>query len=250
MKKMVLLLGFYFVACSPLKQPSVQEIIERSIISHGWDQDEYIISFDFRDYSYELTRKPGFYSYQRSTKKEGNLLTDVMTSQYPLQRYQNGEQIQLKDSIAKVYSNSLNSVMYFFQLPRPLQDEAVLSEVLGVTKILGQPYWLVKVGFTEQGGGDDFQDEYRYWINQKNYQIDYLAYNYLTDGGGTRFRKAKNKRTKSRLLFQDYTNYKPQEKRVSLDSLPLLFERGLLLEVSEIENKNIKVAFSKEKEAP
>jgi len=31
MKKMVLLLGFYFVACSPLKQPSVQEIIERSI---------------------------------------------------------------------------------------------------------------------------------------------------------------------------------------------------------------------------
>jgi hypothetical protein len=132
--------------------------------------------------------------------------------------------------------------MYFFQLPKPLKDGAVISELLGSTKILEQFYWVVKVGFTEQGGGDDFQDEYRYWINQKNYEIDYLAYNYLTDGGGTRFRKAKNKRTMSGFLFQDYTNYKPQDKRVLLDSLPSLFEKGLLVKVSEIENKNIQIS--------
>ncbi|MGA1545335.1 MAG: DUF6503 family protein [Flavobacteriaceae bacterium] len=242
MKKIVLLFVFYVVACTPLEKPTVEEIIERSIASHGWNQNEHTISFDFRDYSYELTRKKGFYSFQRSTEKEGNHLKDVMTSQHPLQRFQNGEQIKLKDSMAKVYSNSLNSVMYFFQLPKPLKDGAVISELLGSTQILDQFYWVVKVSFTEQGGGDDFQDEYRYWINQKNHEIDYLAYNYLTDGGGTRFRKAKNKRTMSGFLFQDYTNYRPQDKRVSLDSLPSLFEKGLLVEVSEIENKNIQIS--------
>ena len=36
--------------------------------------------------------------------------------------------------------------------------------------------------FKENGGGKDYQDEFRYWININNGQIDYLAYNYLTEG--------------------------------------------------------------------
>ena len=68
-----------------------------------------------------------------------------------------------------------------------------------------------------------------------------MAYNYLTDGGGTRFRKAKNIRENNGFIFQDYTNLRPVKKITSLDSLPILYEKGKLILVSEIENKNIKV---------
>ena len=49
-------------------------IINKSIEAHGWDQDDFSIVFDFRDYQYELKRKNKFYSFQRTTKKEGNVV--------------------------------------------------------------------------------------------------------------------------------------------------------------------------------
>jgi hypothetical protein len=133
--------------------------------------------------------------------------------------------------------------MYFFQLPKPLQDPAVKAELLNPTTIKGQTYWTIKITFNQEGGGEDFQDEYRYWISQEDYKIAYLAYNYLTDGGGTRFRKAQNAREINGIGIQDYVNYKPYQKFISLDSLPQLFEKDSLIEVSLIENKNIKVTF-------
>ena len=73
------------------------------------------------------------------------------------------------------------------------------------------------------GGGEDFQDEYRYWIDPESGHIDYLAYNYHTDGGGTRFRKAKNRRKKEGFVFQDYINFKPEKKNYSLGFATLTF---------------------------
>ena len=70
--------------------------------------------------------------------------------------------------------------------------------------------------------------------------MDFLAYNYQTDGGGTRFRKAIDQRRVDGVLFQDYENYKPQKRFVALDSLPFLFAQGQLLKVSEIKNENIR----------
>ncbi len=131
--------------------------------------------------------------------------------------------------------------MYFFQLPRPLNDQAVVPKYLGLTKILNERYWTIKVTFKENGGGKDYQDEFRYWININNGQIDYLAYNYLTEGGGTRFRQAVNKQSKKGFIFQDYINFKPKVKFISLDSLPIFFESGNLIKVSNIKNKNIRV---------
>ena len=101
----------------------------------------------------------------------------------------------------------------------------------------------IKITFNQEGGGEDFQDEYRYWISQEDHKIAYLAYNYLTDGGGTRFRKVQNAREINGIGIQDYVNYKPYQKFISLDSLPQLFEKDSLIEVSLIENKNIKVTF-------
>ena len=99
----------------------------------------------------------------------------------------------------------------------------------------------MKVLFNQSGGGKDFKDEYRYWIDQESHLIAFLAYNYLTDGGGTRFRIATNYRKHGGILFQDYINYKPKLRFMSLDSLPILLEKGNLIEISKIKNKNIMV---------
>ncbi len=241
MKKKIILLLLILVSCSNSSHISTSQIINKSIKAHGWDQDDFSIVFDFRDYQYELKRKNKFYSFQRTTKKEGNVVKDLMSSKKKLMRFINDKSVELSDSVTKAFSNSLNSVMYFFQLPRPLNDQAVVHKYLGLTKIFNKRYWTIKVTFKENGGGKDYQDEFRYWININNRQIDYLAYNYLTEGGGTRFRQAVNKQLNKGFIFQDYINFKPNVKFVSLDSLPILFEAGNLIKVSSIKNKNIQV---------
>ena len=242
MKKKIILLFLILVSCSNSSHISTSQIINKSIKAHGWDQDDFSIVFDFRDYQYELKRKNKFYSFQRTTKKEGNVVKDLMSSKKKLIRFINDKSVELSDSMTNVFSNSLNSVMYFFQLPRPLKDQAVITKYLGLAKIFNEKYWTIKVTFKENGGGKDYQDEFRYWININNGQIDYLAYNYLTEGGGTRFRQAVNKQLNKGFIFQDYINFKPNVKFVSLDSLPILFEAGNLIKVSNIKNKNIRVS--------
>ena len=240
MKRGFFLMCIFLLSCSS-EYSKEKQIIEKSVKVYGWNQKEFSIVFDFRDYRYKLTRKPDFFSYQRSTIKKGVLVRDVMTSNSKLKRYLDENPFILSDSLTDIYSNSLNSVMYFFQLPRPLNDPAVIANYYGEKTISNKDYWTLKVKFKEKDGGQDFQDEFRYWIDPKSGYIDYLAYSYLTDGGGTRFRKARNLRENNGFIFQDYTNFRPLKKFTSLDSLPILYERGKLILVSEIENKNIKV---------
>ena len=240
-QKIVFPIFLFFLSCQSPKSENAQEIIQKALHQSGVDKSSFSVDFDFRDYHYTLIRKPSFYSFSRSTIQKDVEVKDVMTSSKPLQRFIDGKMILLSDSLQRVYSNSLNSVMYFFQLPKPLQDTAAINELVGADVIHGETYWTLKVTFKEEGGGEDFQDEYRYWINQKNHEIDYLAYNYLTDGGGTRFRRAVNKRKIEGIFFQDYVNYKPFQKFEQLDSLPSLFEQEELQQVSLIENKNIRV---------
>ena len=240
MKRGFFLLCIFFLSCYS-EHSKEKQIIEKSVQVYGWNQKEFSIVFDFRDYRYKLTRKPDFFSYQRSTFKKGVLVRDIMTSNSKLKRYLDENPFILSDSLTDIYSNSLNSVMYFFQLPRPLNDPAVIVNYNGEKAISNKVYWTLKVKFQEKDGGKDFQDEFRYWIDPKSGYIDYLAYSYLTDGGGTRFRKAKNVRENNGFIFQDYTNFRPVKKFTPLDSLPILYEKGKLILVSEIENKNIKV---------
>lgn len=232
----ILLLSF---ACQSPKSKKVEEIINTVVVNSGFDSAIFSVNFDFRDHHYSLTQKPSFYSFSRSIIQNEIEVKDVMTPNQPLKRYLDGVPIKISDSIRGVYSNSLNSVMYFFQLPKPLQDPSVIKVLMSSIEINGYSYWTIKVTFKEEGGGEDYQDEYRYWINQNNYEIDFLAYNYQSDGGGTRFRRAINKRKINGIFFQDYENYKPFQIFEQLDNLPKLFEQGNLELISLIENKNI-----------
>ncbi|MGA0444143.1 MAG: DUF6503 family protein [Flavobacteriaceae bacterium] len=229
------------IGCNLNETPTSKELIQRVIEVSGWDHPALEMEFDFRDYHYFLKRQSNGYVYKRMIQKEGVLQVDEMSNLYPLQRTLAGTPIKLSDSLQQLYTNSLNSVLYFFQLPLPLSDEAVISELVGEELIEGSSYWNVKVSFQEYGGGEDFQDEYRYWIHKETLTIDYLAYNYQTSGGGTRFRKTIHPRNIEGFRFQNYINFKPITKFPSLDSLPRWFEEGKLEEVSRIENLNIKV---------
>ena len=215
---------------------AAQAIIDNSIQFYGQERwDHTHISFQFREYSYSLFKKGTSTIYTR--KKEQQV--DSLIGFKRLVRYQDAQPIKLSDSLQNIYSSSVNSVLYFFQIPRILNDPAVIKTRLADMMIQGRKYHALKITFQPDGGGTDYQDEFRYWIDAKTFAIDFMAYKYLTDGGGIRFRKATNRRTIGESVFQDYDNFKPTSKVVSLDDLPRLYEQGKLIKVSTIANTSI-----------
>lgn len=240
--KTYLLLILAFVSCT-MKVKTSDEIIKKSIQAHGFDQAEgKKIEFDFRDKHYSVSRSKDKYTYTRAFIDSIDRVKDVLINSTEFERSINGNLIPLEQEVADKYANSVNSVLYFFQLPLPLQDPAVIKTKLDDMRIEGKMYHQIEVRFSEADGGKDFEDIFLYWINSENYLIDFLAYSYLTDGGGVRFRKAINRRQKNDFVFQDYINFKPKDKNIPLADLIQLFESGKLLELSRIENKQIKIS--------
>lgn len=219
-----------------------QALVNASIEAHGGKLfEESSIAFDFRDKHYTYTRQGDAFTYTRSFTDSTGAVQDVLDNE-GFARFVDGVAVDLPEERSLAYSNSVNSVIYFGMLPYRLNDPAVNKAYVGETEIEGSPYHIVKVTFEKEGGGVDYEDEFLYWINANTHTLDYLAYSYDTDGGGLRFRKAVNPRTISGIRFQDYINYKPENKEIPLDSLELLYKAGALEEVSEIRLQNIVVA--------
>jgi hypothetical protein len=217
-----------------------QEVIDQAIIAHGQNLFENAtLSFSFRDKQYTARRSDTSYAYTRSFKDGSALIEDMLINSTHFSRKKNGVSIEVSKEWADKYSRSINSVLYFFQLPYLLNDLAVKKTDQGIKQIKGESYHQIKVSFQIENGGDDFEDEYLYWVNVNNYEIDYLAYNYITDGGGVRFRSAINKRRVDGLLVQDYINYAPVDKKMSLSNLITQFEKEALIERSRIINSEI-----------
>jgi hypothetical protein len=239
----VFILFLTVVIIQSCKSPvDVQEVVDRSIKAHGMSTfDQLEIRFIFREYGYSIQRDGEQYTYTREKTDSIGRIRDVLVNSVDFQRYINNQPVEVGDEWESRYGNSLNSVLYFFQIPYVLNDKAVIKEFVKEVSINGENYFAIKVTFQSVGGGEDFQDEYRYWIHQSKGTVDYLAYNYETEGGGTRFRVAINRRTIDGIVFQDYINYKPQEKFPPLDELPALFENDELDELSRIINKDISV---------
>lgn len=216
-------------------------IIDECIKVHGGKAyNKAKFAFEFRDKTYTYEYYRGKYEYERLfIHVTGNAVRDVM-SNTQFERYIDGKLVQLSEEKSKAYSNSVNSVNYFAFLPFFLKDKAVISEYLGKEDIRKQSYDKIKVTFSEDGGGDDFNDVYVYWIHQENKTMDYLAYSYdQPDDKGVRFRSAYNPRTISGIRFQDYVNYK-HDPDTPVHGLGALYTKGELSELSRIELKNIR----------
>ena len=148
----------------------------------------------------------------------------------------------MPDSLANIYSNSINSVHYFAYLPYGLNDPAVNKEFLGEMAIKGKDYYKVKVTFDQENGGDDFDDVYIYWFNKETFKPEYLAYEFHVNGGGLRFREAYNERYVNGIRFVDYNNYKSVSDSQSIYEIDSLFNKGELELLSKIELKDVVVS--------
>ncbi len=221
---------------------TANDIVNSAIENAGGKRYENaIIEFDFRNRKYKSTRDGGKYQLERlMIDSTGNKIHDILTNE-GLIRKVNDTIISLQDSLVVPVGNSVNSVHYFVQLPYGLNADAANKELIGKDSIAGREYYEVMVTFSENGGGTDHEDEYIYWIDTQNYEVDYLAYNFLENGGGVRFRKAFNHRLIEGLRFVDYENYKFHDPSISLKDLDSLYEKRELELLSVIETKNIKV---------
>ncbi|MBP9926449.1 MAG: hypothetical protein KBF45_10700 [Cyclobacteriaceae bacterium] len=227
------------LACSDSTDP--QKIIDKAIALAGGEK--YLnstIEFDFRDRHYLAKRKGGAFSYQRLTHDSTKLTRDFISNE-GFKREINGEEVNVADSMKVKYAASVNSVIYFALLPYGLNDAAVIKKFMGETQIESKDYYIIEVTFKQDGGGEDFEDMFLYWINKENYALDYMAYSFEENNKiGYRFRKAYNSRAVNGIVFLDYINYKPKGK-ATINQLEELYKQEKLEELSKIELINIQV---------
>ncbi|NNL03154.1 MAG: deoxyribose-phosphate aldolase [Eudoraea sp.] len=219
---------------------AVQDIIDKSIeVSGGNLYRSCNISFTFRDIRYEMNNTNGRKILKRTIKKDSTEILDILKHN-GFARYINGKLVNVADSMATKYSNSINSVHYFAYLPYGLNDSAVNKKLLGETQIGGNQYYKVEVTFDEEDGGKDFEDIYIYWVNKETFKPDYLAYQFNINGGGSRFREAFNERIINGIRFVDYNNYKAAD-NISVYNLEALFKSKKLELLSTIRLEDISV---------
>jgi hypothetical protein len=242
MRYLSLLLLVLLIACKVSEQKlTAQQIIDKTIQFSGADKvSSSEITFNFRDNLYAAVRKNGTFQLFRSYRKDTLLIEDVVTNN-GYERLMNSQPVKVADSMVSRYSNSINSVHYFSVLPFGLNDAAVHKKLLKSASLKGKEYYKIEITFSKEGGGDDFDDVFIYWIGTDDFLVDYLAYSYHTNGGGKRFRVLKEQCIKNGIRFVDYHNYKPLNKYVSLVDMDQAFENKTLAKVSEIVLKDIEV---------
>ncbi len=239
MSKILLFLATLLAACT--SDPDPQAIVDAVINRHGGElYRAAMVDFDFRGRHYTAQRNGDVFIYRRTQVDSSGRIDDLMGNDFFF-RCIDDVGVTLTPSEISRYSNSLNSVMYFALLPSPLNDPAVQKKYLGETTVKGEPYNMIEVTFREDGGGKDFEDRYVYWMHRERNHLDYLAYSFHVDGGGTRFREAYNARFVNGLRFVDYHNYKGPAADTELTELAKLFENGSLEKVSEIVLENVQV---------
>lgn len=228
----------FFLSCKPAEvKLTAQQIIDKSILYSGADKvANSEITFKFRDKEYFAYRENGAYKLIR----EFDSIIDGLTND-GFRRFVNLKEQNLSEKKISSFSNSINSVHYFSVLPFGLNDNAVIKKLLPSSTIKGKEYFKVEISFSENGGGEDFEDVFIYWVGKDDFLVDYLAYSYHTNGGGKRFRVLKEQCVKNGIRFVDYHNYKPLSASIKLIDVDKAFEDNQLKKVSEIVLKEIAV---------
>ena len=232
----------FLAACRQENKPlSAQEIIDKSMLASGTAiVGNSKIAFEFRNKQYVSRRRKGRFNLERHTLNSTGKIKDVLSNN-GFERYLNDVLLVIPDSMTTRYSGSVNSVHYFAALPNGLNDGAVKKKLLKSATIKGKTYYKIEIRFSEDGGGEDFDDVFVYWIDTIHFHIDYLAYTFHVNGGGKRFRAAKNPRSIEGVRFVDYDNYKPTDVNIQLENLDAAFENSALEKISEIALNNVRV---------
>lgn len=237
-------LVLFFASCSDNKTQTseAQTIVDDALEAHGAERlDKSIVTFKLRDIQYRALRDNGAFVYSRTfADTTGQRIHDVLSNS-GFRRTVDDVELEVPEEKQQAYSNSVNSVIYFALLPYFLNDAAVQKSYLGEAKIKGEPYHKVKVTFAQEGGGEGFEDQYIYWFHKTRHTMDYLAYDFKENGGGSRFREVKNVHEVGGIRFQDYNNYKISDKDFPIENYDRAFEAGKLEKVSEINLEEVQV---------
>ncbi len=230
-----------FASCT--SRTEAEKIVDKAIEAHGGDAYyNSKIEFDFRKIHYSILKTPDRFEYIREFSDSIGNVVDVLNNE-GFVRTVNGAKIDtLSEEWIGKYSRSVNSVAYFALLPYGLNDPSVFKTLMGETMLNGETYDLIKVTFAEEGGGDDYDDEFLYWIGIDDSIVDFMAYSYHTDGGGVRMREVSAVQEVGGIRFQNYLNLKPADESVAVEKMQELYEAGELELLSEINLENIKVA--------
>lgn len=245
MKKTILIISaltLLFSCTTKQKEINPQTLVDKSIVVSGGDKiKKSIIEFDFRNKHYKATRNDGQFELERHFKDSTNIIRDALSNN-GFVRYVNDVVLKVADSMIPKYSASVNSVHYFSVLPFGLNDAAVNKHYIGKVNVKEKLFHKIKITFNKEGGGEDFEDVFVYWIDAKTYKTQYIAYSYNENHGkGLRFREAYNERYVGGIRFVDYNNFKPKANTVSVKNLDSLFEKNELKLVSKIDLENIAV---------
>ena len=237
----IVVVAFSLISCMKKGDIDAQTIVDKSIaVSGGEKITKSTIEFDFRNRHYKAIRNNDFFQFERVFQDSIHITRDVL-SKNGFQRYINKAPVKVSDSMGTRYSSSINAVHYFAVLPFGLNDTAVNKQYLKDVELKGNKYHKIKITFNQDGGGEDFEDVFIYWIHTLTFKADFIAYSYSeSDGLGLRFREAYNERYVNGIRFVDYNNYRPKENSVLLERLDVLFENQKLQLLSKIELKNIK----------
>lgn len=205
-----------------INQPSGNEIMDKAFARHGGEYLKNLeIDFKFRNYEYEAKIVNGEFAFQHRT---------------PI-GFSNVSESTKRENFS---SSDTKSVFHFALLPYNVNDKLANKELMCTSKIKGEDYYKVEVTFDTNGGGENFEDVYIYWVHKENFTIDYLAYSFYINGGGVRFREAYNQREVNGVRFQDYINYTIDEDYPAQE-LDYAFQTGLLREISRIDLDDIEV---------
>ena len=207
-----------------------------------WDLDQATVSFRFRDGVYGVDRRGGAYVYTRSfLDSTGARVEDVLTND-GFTRTLNGRAAYLRPKQDSAAREALNSVVYFAFLPRWLADPGAVRAYDGRDTLRDRAYHRIRVRFREEGGGVDYQDEFLYWFDADDLSLDYLAYSYLTNEGGVRFRESFNARDVGGVTVRDYRNYRPGPgEDLRLDEIAEAWEVGDLELLSTVALEEVRV---------
>jgi hypothetical protein len=216
-----------------VKKPTAQEVLDKAITRHGFDiENEFEVEFDFRNNHFEANLSAQSYVLKRVSKDDNQVIEDVISGESLVHKV-NNELVRLDSEKMWRTSSDTRSVVYFALLPFSANEGAISKHLMASLKIKGEPYYKVEVTYKNNGGGEDFENVFVYWIHKKHFTVDYLAYSYYVNGGGVRFREAINQREVNGVRFQDYINY-TIDKDFPAHELDYAFQTGQLKEISRI----------------
>ncbi|MEL6615870.1 MAG: DUF6503 family protein [Bacteroidota bacterium] len=235
-------------ASGPQGDAEAVALVRAAQEAHGSDAlDGVPFRFTFRGDAFTAERSARGFRYVRTTTDDqGRTVVDVLDND-GLSRTIDGETAPLPEDEVGRLTTAVNSVVYFATLPAPLSDPAVQARVLPLDTLDGTTYDRLEITFAQEGGGNDWEDRYLYWIHPERRTLDFIAYTYALapdasgeNDTGHRFRRVIGTADAGGFRVQDYENL-TADSLGTLEDYASAYASGRTRAVSEVLTENARL---------